>query len=110
MNIKNFDPGRFRPDPKPEKTEKKKQKPINKVSKRRQEESKQYNVLKKLFLEGKKCAVDGCGKATEVHHTFSGKDRQKYFLDISTWLPVARKCHIWIHENSKEARLKGLLK
>lgn len=99
----------FSPDPKPEKVEKKKPAPIKKVSAKRAIENKEYLTLRKVFLEGKKCPITG-EKATEVHHTYSGKDRAKYFLDIKTWLAVSRNGHLWIHTHPLEARQLGYLK
>ena len=55
--------------------------------------------------------LPGCTiHSTEVHHTYSGKDRQTYYLDSSTWLATCRNCHSWIHKYSKEARVLGYLK
>jgi hypothetical protein len=44
--------------------------------------------------------------STEIHHTYCGKDRAKYYLDESTWIAVSRDGHNWIHDNPKEAREK----
>ena len=86
-------------------------KPIKKMSSKRQLENTQYLALRKIFLEENNvCFIEGCNKiATDIHHKYSGKDRNKYFLNIDTWLSVCRYCHNWIHDNSKEARKKGLL-
>lgn len=86
-------------------------KPIPKRSKKRQIEDAKYLVLRIEFLskpENKVCPITG-QQTTEVHHKWSGKDRSKYYLDVSTWLAVSRDGHIWIHENPKEAREKGFL-
>jgi len=91
--------------------EKKKSKPIPKVSVKRKSMNEQYSVLRKEFLalpENKFCPITK-QPTTEIHHKWSGKDRAKYFLDVSTWLAVSRDGHIWIHDNSKEAREKGFL-
>ncbi|MEK6882702.1 MAG: hypothetical protein AABY22_23975 [Nanoarchaeota archaeon] len=114
MNFVPFTGKTFKPDPKPEKKEKSKPKRIAPRSAKRIEDNKEYLVKKDLFLETHKICEAGkeeCAKhAVEVHHTYSGKDRDKYFLDESTWLAVCRHCHDWIHINSKEARKLGLLK
>jgi hypothetical protein len=56
-------------------------------------------------------AVAGCTNgATDVHHKFSGSDRDTYYLIQSTWLAVCRACHSWIHENPEKARILGHLK
>lgn len=114
MPYVRFDPNKFRPDPKKQlpvkkPAEKKARKKIPPMSAKRVKESKEYNTLRKVFLNGKICPITG-QKATEVHHTFSGKDRAKHYLDVSTWLAVSRDGHEWIHENPKEARKKGYLK
>ncbi len=85
---------------------------ISKVSDKRKVENAKYSVLRIEFLgkpENKICPITGW-PTTEVHHTYCGKDRAKYYLDISTWLAVSRDGHNWIHDNPKEAREKGFLK
>jgi len=85
---------------------------IPQVSKKRRAENLQYEVLRTEFL-GKKenqiCPITK-EKAVEIHHTYSGKDRAKYFLDTTTWIAVSRDGHNWIHDNPKEARELGFLK
>ena len=96
-------------DTKLEKTEKKAKKPIPKKSAKRSEDEKEYNFLRKEFLIDKYCPITK-KKATEVHHTYSGKDRDAHYLDVETWLAVSRMGHIWIHNNPKQARKLGYLK
>ena len=86
--------------------------PINKVSDKRKIENLKYKVLRIEFLgkpENQICPITGY-PATEIHHTFCGKNRAKYYLDTTTWIAVSRDGHNWIHDNPKEAREKGLLK
>lgn len=95
----------------PEGKEKLKSLKINPQSDKRKEENKTYLQKRKLFLnqkENKICLITN-KPATEIHHKYSGKDRDKYFLDVSTWLSVSREGHLWIHNNPKEAREKGYL-
>jgi len=99
----------FSPQPKPVKVGKKKPVPIKKASAKRAKENKVYLTLRKVFLDGKICPITG-EKATEVHHTYSGKDRNAHFLDVKTWIGVSRDGHTWIHENPLEARKLGYLK
>jgi predicted HNH restriction endonuclease len=33
-----------------------------------------------------------------------------YYLIQSTWIPVCRNCHNWIHSNPEEARIMKYLK
>jgi hypothetical protein len=86
--------------------------PIKKVSDKRKIQDLQYKVLRIEFLgkpENKICPITKW-PATEIHHTYSGKDRAKYYLDTTTWIAVSREGHMWIHEFSKEARELGYLK
>lgn len=87
-------------------------KPIKKVSEKRAKKDKAYSILRKLFLAEPKnqyCKITG-HPTIEVHHTFCGKDRDKYYLDTTTWMAVSRDGHNWIHEHPKEARQLGYLK
>lgn len=87
-------------------------KPPKPVAEKRKVENKSYSALRTDFLsrpENQVCPITG-QKTTDVHHTYSGKDRSKYYLDTSTWLAVSREGHNWIHKFSKEAREMGYLK
>jgi predicted HNH restriction endonuclease len=49
--------------------------------------------------------------ATDVHHCYSGIDREEHFLDDNTWKAVCRNCHNIIHnvlsaEEAAELKLK----
>lgn len=108
----------FRPDPKPEKKEKAKPKPINKRSDKRALDEKQYSINSKLFLslpENKKCFVDVCKrKANTVEHT---KGRKGYadkwardndvglLLDERYWKPCCLQ-HNQEFENNPELSKK----
>lgn len=89
-------------------------KPINKKSEHRIEDDKVYKTLNRVFLDNHKvCEAElpGCSHwSTEVHHLYSGKDRDKYYLVISTWKAVCPKCHYKIHNilSMEEAIEKGL--
>jgi hypothetical protein len=89
-----------------------KQKSIPLMSKKRKIENAQYIVLRAEFLSKKENQICPITKqpAVEIHHSYSGKDRAKYFLDTSTWIAVSRDGHNWIHDNPKEARELGFLK
>jgi hypothetical protein len=104
----------FTPNPKNEPKAKTKPKRIKKVSEKRKIENKEYKTLRLVYLENhKECEVKfkGCEKRSkDIHHKYSGKDRSKYFLDIKTWIPVCRKCHTEIHNDSAKARNLNLLK
>jgi hypothetical protein len=101
---------RFRPDPKPEPKEKAKPKKIKPRSEKRIEKDTVYHTLRDVFLKDKICQINQDNPAIEVHHTYSGKDRDKYYLDVKTWLAVCRDCHNWIHAHPAEARELGYLK
>ncbi|MHA4844460.1 hypothetical protein ACX0G7_09860 [Flavitalea antarctica] len=89
--------------------EKKKVKPINKVSKRQAGLLAEYN--RKLIPFKKKnptckATLTGCShKTTDVHHM---KGRGKYLLDVSTWLPTCRNCHCTIEQDPALAKSLGL--
>jgi len=83
---------------------------IPKKSAKRAKQDKIYLAKRIVFLKQNQfCAVYPNKKATEIHHKYSGKDRDKYYLDETTWLAVSRDGHNWIHSNPKEAREIKLL-
>jgi len=110
MKFIPFNPNNFRPNPKPEPTPKKKPKAIKGMSKKRAKDSKEYTTLRELFLKDKICQVNQDARAEEVHHIYSGKDRNTHYLDVNTWLAVCRECHRYIHANPIWARENGYLK
>lgn len=67
-----------------------------------------YSKLRKEFLlkhnichaKIYKCSLH----ATDVHHK---KGRGKYHLDVSTWMPVCRNCHMWIETHPEDAAELG---
>jgi len=87
---------------------------IRKVSAKLSQLNTEYSKIRKVYLtEHPVChaKIHKCSlHATDVHHTYSGKDRSKYYLDISTWMSVCRSCHNYIHEHSEDARELGFLK
>jgi len=82
--------------------------PIPRVSAKRKKKDLEYSKLRNRFLEENNlCKVDvtGCTKnATDIHHTYAGSNRDAFYLVQSTWIPVCRNCHNWIHNNPKQAR------
>lgn len=87
-------------------------KPIQKISKKREKESREYTIKRLKFLaqpENMKCPITG-ERATEIHHTYSGANRSRFYLDETTWMAVSRKGHLWIHANPLEARELNYLK
>lgn len=80
---------------------------VKKVSKKRQQQNKEYNQARLLFLslpENKTCPVTG-SSATEIHH-MNGRENER-LLDQKYWLAVSRVGHRWIHDNPLESREKG---
>lgn len=117
---------KFNPHPKSEPKKKKvyvlKRTPLKKkpykippVSKKRIADNKAYSTLRAVFLESHPiCQIKHEGiclhTATTVHHSYSGKDRAKYYLDIKTWFSACMECHTWIHNFPRQAREQGFLK
>jgi hypothetical protein len=92
-------------------------KPIAKISKKMAGKLMEYAKLKRQFMKEHpicECGLPECDKSLsfDVHHTYSGMDRSRHFLDVSTWKAVARKCHTIIHSKlSTEEMIKyGLRK
>jgi len=79
-------------------------KPIPNVSKKRQAENLQYQVLRKKFLEkpeNKICPITG-QPTTDVHHK---KGRVgKLFLDTKYWIALSREGHQYVEENPNWAK------
>ena len=74
---------------------------INKRSEKGKEDDKKYFQLRAKFLKQHlRCAVYPELKAVDVHHK---RGRGKYYLDVSTWLPVSRKAHTEIEANPEWA-------
>lgn len=89
-------------------TPKKVYKAPRKVSEKRKELNHEYFKLVEQFKrDNPKCAVrlGGCTNATDDPHHKRG--RGKYLLDVSTWLPVCRQCHIYIENHPEEAKERG---
>lgn len=83
----------------------------NKVSAKRKEQNVEYFKLVEQFKkdnpECKAKVNEYCtGTTDDPHHS---KGRGKYLLDIDTWIPCCRSCHTWIHDNTSEAKEKGLI-
>jgi hypothetical protein len=97
--------GDFKPDPKPEKKEKKRK--LGKTDKLLLEEQA-YMIMARRFLDGKECAVCVDRPASQVHHK-KGRhgyaDEWAFEQEISLlhdqrfWLPVCPQCHRRIEEN-----------
>jgi hypothetical protein len=79
-----------------------KPKSISPVSTKRRGEMDTYSKLREAFLVVKphcEAKLVGCtGISTDVHHLYSGKDREKYYLQVGTYKAVCRSCHHQIHD------------
>lgn len=89
--------------------------PIARVSAKKAKKDRIYNGKRIIFLlEHPNCEINLPGicthKATDVHHTYSGSDRDKYYLDITTWKAGCRPCHNYVHDkmSSEQAIALGL--
>ena len=73
---------------------KEKPKAIAPVSKKKKEEMDIYSKLRTGFLIiNPYCQVKlpGCTiRATDIHHLYSGRDREKYYLKTTTWKSSCR--------------------
>jgi hypothetical protein len=89
-------------------------KPIPKMSAKRAKETKAYLLMRQKFLKERVfCQIkraECSGKSTDVHHLHDGADRQKYYLDKTTWIAVCRHCHKWVHNYPQAAKTLGFLK
>jgi hypothetical protein len=87
---------------------------IPRVSSKRKKKDAEYAKLRKRYLEENpmcKVHVKDCTKtATDIHHKHSGSERELYYLIQSTWLPVCRSCHNFLHKYPKIARDLNFLK
>lgn len=101
---------------KPGKTIQKSPTPIAKRSDKRVKQEVVYGILRKQFLKDHPtCMITISGicsgkPSNQVHHRYSGKDRDKYFLDTTTWLSTEQSCHDWVHLHPVQARELGFLK
>ena len=104
----------FRPVPKPEPKAKAKPKPIKQRSAKRANDDRVYLKLRSEYLTRKtvcEAQLSNCTyTALEIHHTYDGCDRDKYYLITPTWMGVCRNCHNDIHDNPKKAKELGFLK
>ena len=104
----------FRPVPKPEPKSKAKPKPIKQRSAKRIKDDRVYLKLRSEYLEHNplcEARLSQCtGVSTEIHHTHSGTDRNKYYLITPSWMGVCRNCHNVIHNHPKQAKELGYLK
>lgn len=82
---------------------------LNPVSVKKASQDRVYSKLRKDFLLQKpfcEATLPGCTKiGTDIHHTYFGNDREKYYLITSTWKTVCRNCHNTIHDKLSQEEL-----
>jgi hypothetical protein len=90
-----------------ERPEKKAQRPIPKVSKKRAKENTEYSKVRKIYLEHfPVCEVWNCGnKSTEIHH-MRGRVGS-LLIDVNHFLAVCEACHKYIENNPLWAKEHG---
>lgn len=68
-----------------------------------------YSDLATIFKQDHpECEVKlpGCSTFTDdIHHLYSGMDRSKFELDITTWKATCRSCHTDLHDNYTSEQL-----
>lgn len=91
-------------------------KPINKVSENQSKLLTRYNVMRKKFLHGKKCAVLKGRPATQVHHMagrigyadeWARENNIPLLIDERFFLPVSDEGHRMVTDNPKWACENG---
>ena len=78
-------------------------KAIARISGYRKKEEAIYKIVREEYLKGvPNC--ENCNKpATELHHK-NGRNGKRIY-DVGYFMSVCRKCHNWIHNNPKKARV-----
>jgi len=81
--------------------------PLRKVSNKRLTGLALYYVLRATFLSNNpQCAMCQKWDDLDLHHR---RGRGKYLNDVSTFVPLCRKCHNKVHSRPKWARANGWL-
>jgi len=85
-------------------------KAIPKKSAKRKVADVEYKKLNIQFLtENEVCQICNSSLSREVHHKWSGKDRDRYYLDTTTWMALCSDCHKQVHAKPAWARKEGYL-
>lgn len=83
--------------------------PLRRVSKKRQALLVTYHKLKKQYMiDNQVCECCADRLAIDIHHKHP-LGRGGKLCDTSIFMAVCRPCHMWIHDNPKEAQEKGYL-
>lgn len=88
---------------------KKKPKPINKVSKKRIDQNKEYSKVRDQYLKiFEVCEVKNCMlPSSQIHHK-AGRVGQ-LLTDVNHFLAVCDTCHKYIHDNVKWSQEYGYM-
>ena len=81
-------------------------KPIKKRSAKMAKLMREYRKQKAVFLIDEPYCW-GCDNATlsqDIHHQ---RGRGEYLMDKTTWMPVCRECHRYIHDHPKWSYEQG---
>lgn len=85
-------------------------KALRPTSDKRKPLDQMYSILRVKFLNEPhnatcRAKLPGClgsmGQDLTIHHT---KGRGKYYLEVSTWIPLCLACHKWVEEHPKQAK------
>lgn len=97
----------MKPYPKPEKREKKKPTKIKLLSDKRAKLEREHQIQKKEYLKIHKYCKR-CGTlAVDIHHK-AGR-LGSLLTNEAYFMALCRKCHTWVHDNSKEAKEQGYI-
>lgn len=89
------------------KKEPKKRTRINRESKRRSNQNRQYAKDRKTYLNKHKSCVGNCGKrSSEIHHAAGRIER--LLLDQQYWRALCHDCHVKAENNPDWAKENGL--
>lgn len=81
--------------------------PLNKISKKRIAQNKEYEILRKKFIkDNPKCEL--CPKSTKDLHHKNGRNGSR-LTDPVYFMAVCRSHHEFIHLNPEESRKNGWL-
>jgi hypothetical protein len=73
-------------------------KPVKSVSKKQETVNREYTRLRTAFLEKESRCRVCLQPATDIHHA---KGRGIHTLDTTTWVPLCREHHNFVHANEK---------
>lgn len=83
---------------------------VRPVSEKRKELNKEYaNLAEQFKIDNPDCYAkieNICtGKTEDVHHS---RGRGRYLLEVSSFIPVCRNCHIYVTDHPADSLKRGL--